>query len=208
MLARNAHIVAVDFESTGVVAGYPDEPWQIGLVPIVGGHPVISGSFTCYLRVAEDRPFNPCTPGSWRLRRHELAVAKTLPDLLPVLRDHLLGFPLVAHNAATEKKFLRQAWPLHRPGPWIDTLKLVRIAFPGFKKHALEEVLNEAGLKSEVSRLAPDRSAHDALYDAVASAVVFCHLLRQPEWAALTVDDLTRAVSGLGKKKTTRRKGV
>ena len=29
--------VAVDFETTGSVPGYPNEPWQIGLAPIRAG---------------------------------------------------------------------------------------------------------------------------------------------------------------------------
>ena len=192
MLAREAHLVAVDFESTGSVPGYPDEPWQIGLVAVIQGQPDPAGLYETYIRVASDRPFNPCAPGNWRKIRETIADAKSLPDLLPALGNQLLGLPLIAHNASTEKKFFRKHWPLHRPGPWIDTLKLSRMAFPGLPSYELGEVIKHAGLETEIKSLVPDRTVHDALYDAAACAVLVCHLLRQPAWAELSVEDIVR----------------
>ena len=102
MLAVDAHIMAVDFESTGVVSGYPDEPWQIGIVPIMGGKPVMEQAYETFIRVSADRPFNPCAPGSWKLVREQLAEAKPLPKELvtpPVKKiNFLLAF-------ATEHSF-------------------------------------------------------------------------------------------------------
>jgi len=193
MLAREAQLVAVDFESTGTVAGYPDEPWQIGIVPIVNGEPDISRAYETYIRVSIDRPFNPCAPGHWRDVRDRLARAPSLPDLIPELRGRIMECPLVAHNISTEKKFFRTHWPLHRPGPWIDTLKLARMAFPSLPTYELGEVIRHAGLVENVRKLVPDRGVHDALYDAAASAVLLCHMLRQPSWTTLTIQELARS---------------
>ncbi len=182
--------MAVDFETTGTVPGYPDLPWQVGIVPIRGGQPDMDGAVDGLLHVPLERPFNPMAPGSWRLVRDKLAAAPTLSDQLPALRSSLLGVTLVAHNAATEKKVLRQAWPLQRPGPWIDTLVLARQAFPSLATHDLVSVICHAGLEAEVAALVPGRAPHDALYDAAACAVLFCFLLQQPSWSGLHVEEL------------------
>ena len=34
MMARDAILTVLDFESTGAVRGYADEPWQVGLVEL------------------------------------------------------------------------------------------------------------------------------------------------------------------------------
>lgn len=152
----------------------------------------MSGAIDRLLRVEVDRPFNPMAPGSWRLVREQLADAATLPELLPVLRRQLLGLPLVAHHAATERKVFRQAWPLQRPGPWIDTLTLSRQAFPDLRAHDLSSVVAHAGLAGDVAALVPGRGPHDALYDAAACACLLCFLIKQPVWSSLHVEDVKR----------------
>lgn len=193
MLARDAQFIAIDFESTGVIAGYPDQPWQIGVVPIVRGEPVMDDAFESLIQVDADRPFNPFVPGGWSLIRDEIESAPAMDRLLSVLGGRILDVVLVAHNASTEKKIFRNAWPLHRPGPWVDTLKLSRNAFPELRNHKLGTVIHELGLEEDVRACVPGRDAHDALYDAAASAVFLCHLLEQPGWEHVTVDDLVHA---------------
>jgi DNA polymerase-3 subunit epsilon len=195
LLARDATLMAVDFESTGHAPGYSDTPWQIGVVPVVRGEVIHADAFVSYLHVPADRPFSPFAPGSWQTVRDELAIAPALPALWPVLRKKIVGVPLIAHNAATEKKFFRKAWPLHKVGPWIDTLKLARLAFKDLKSFELSLVVEAAGIKEELDSLLPGRAAHDALYDATASAMLLCHLLRQRAWRDLSVGELCRAAS-------------
>lgn len=190
MLLHETTVVAVDFETTGSVPGYPELPWQIGLVPVRGGEPDFGGVAEHWLHVPADRPFSPHAPGSWRLRRETLASATALPDLLPDLRGWLLGTTLVAHNAAAERKVLRQAWPLQRPGPWIDTLTLARQAYPDLPAHDLGTVIGALGLAGELAAALPGRAPHDALYDAAACALLLCHLVRQPAWTSVHVEDL------------------
>jgi len=192
MLASDATITVLDFEGTGTVQGFPDEPWQIGLVQIHNGKLVVDSTFESLLRVG-DRPFNRYAPGRHAELRTEMATAPTLQVLWPQLRDRLEGPLLAAHNAATENRYLTQAFPLHPPRQWIDTLKLVRIAYPKLRSHKLEDVVDHMQLTESLRALVPGRAAHDALYDAVACALLLEAVLQLPGWETVTVDALLRA---------------
>ena len=37
MKARDVCLTVLDFETTGAVAGHPDEPWQVGMVELQAG---------------------------------------------------------------------------------------------------------------------------------------------------------------------------
>ncbi len=191
MLARDATLALIDFESTGKVSGYPDEPWQIGLARFEGGRVVARSFYDSLLRVGT-RPFNPYAPGRHEQIRDEIAVAPTLASLWPVLRPRLEESPLCAHNVATEKRFLGKAFPLHPAGAWVDTLRLARIAWPDLPSHKLEDLLHVARLRDRVDALCPGREPHDALYDAVACGVLLEALLALPEWKEVTLEALVQ----------------
>jgi DNA polymerase III epsilon subunit-like protein len=80
--------------------------------------------------------------------------------------------------------------PMHRLGIWIDTLRIARKVWPGCPSYALEDLIVMLDLKERVDKVCPGREAHDALYDAVASAALLEHLLAQPEWCNVTVYEL------------------
>ena len=191
MKATETDLVVIDFETTGSVPSYPNEPWQVGMVRMRGGVVDADKCFDSLLRVG-DRPFNPHAPGNHHLYREKIARAPSIEDLWPELEAWWVGTPLVAHNAGTEKKVMVQAAPLHSFGPWIDTLKLVRGAYPDLASHALEDVLTVLNLESRVVALCPGRESHDALYDAVGCAVLLEHLLGLDGWGTLEVEDLVR----------------
>lgn len=193
--AKDAVFTAIDFETTGTVPGWPVEPWQIGLcsVSVADG---VRDVFSSFLRVDENRPFNMYAPGRHASIRTTLATSPTLLDTWPTISDALLSRPLVAHNAGTERSILRKAAPLHRPGPWIDTLRLARIALPGLGSYALEDVVRHLGLSAQVEDIWGGTAYHDAAFDAVCCAVVLCHFLALPGWEGVTVGDLARASSG------------
>ena len=195
MLARLASITVLDFETTGVAVRLPSEPWQIGMVRVEQGRVAAEASFESLLRVG-DRPFNPHAPGLHHQLRSEISRAPTLPQVWPTVSAWVMGCPLAAHNIGTEKKILRQAAPLHRMGPWIDTLKLVRWMYPGWVSHTLEDVLEFLKLTERVNGLCPGRTTHDALYDAFACAVLLEYFLAQPGWAEVTIEDLAQAHPG------------
>jgi DNA polymerase-3 subunit epsilon len=190
MLVREAAIVAIDFETTGVVPGFPEEPWQIGLAFVQAGHLEPAYRFVSSLRIEPGRPFNAYAPGRHASQRDELAAAPSLPELWPQLASWLHGRPLLAHNAAVEKKMLAQAFPLHGFGPWIDTLVLARQAFPKAKSHKLEDLLETLHLTAKVEALCPGLQPHDALYDAVGAGMLLEYLLGLPHWQNLSLDHL------------------
>ncbi|MDT8391205.1 MAG: exonuclease domain-containing protein [Lentisphaeria bacterium] len=192
MLARDAAFTSIDFETTGVVGDAPSLPWQVGLVFFAAGRVRGDHQFTSLLRVG-DRPFNFYAPGRHARLRKEIAAAPTLCDLWPVLTGWLTNRLLVAHNTATEKKCLSEAFPLWRCGGWIDTLTLARIAYPDASSHQLSDLLAILNLKEATDRLCPGLEAHDALYDACASAVLLEHFLALPGWENVTVEHLLNA---------------
>ena len=184
--ARNACFAVVDFETTGTVPGFSVEPWQIGIVRVRAGRVCGDEAFEALVRIG-DRPFNPRAPGRHAQLRDRLAAAPAAGDQWPEWALWLTGVPLVAHNAGTERTVLTRLAPLHRLGPWVDTLTLVRRAYPALVSKALEEVAGALGLSERVRSLCPGREAHDALYDAFACAVLLEHLLQLPGWERVTV---------------------
>jgi len=189
MKARDAILTVVDFETTGSVRGHPDEPWQVGMVEMRAGK--VTGRYhESYLRVAAGRPFNPYAPGRHAELRDVLAGAPAVSDLWPVWRPWLEGRPLAAHNIGTERKFLQRAAPLHKFGPWIDTLRLARHVRPDLDGYSLSETAEALGVVDRARELCPGRDWHDALFDAFASALVLEHGLALPGWEDVSLDAL------------------
>jgi len=186
----DAEITVLDYESTGSLRDFPNEPWQIGMVTLKQGRVDPDSLFESLLYVDINRPFNPHAPGRHALRREDIAAAPSPQELWPSVMNRLTRFPLCAHNTATEKKFVRAMAPMHRIGPWIDTLNIARRALPGCTSYALEDLVVLLDLKSRVDAACPGREAHDALYDAVAAAVLLEHLLQQTGWESITVGEL------------------
>ncbi|MFA7172628.1 MAG: 3'-5' exonuclease [Kiritimatiellia bacterium] len=187
--ARECVFSAIDFETTGAVAGYPVEPWQVGIVTVAHGEVQANSFFESYLHIG-DRPFNPMAPGRHAQIRCELSLAPIPGRVWPEILCWLGGRALAAHNIGTERNVLTNIAPLHRLGPWIDTLTLTRRSYPGFQSKALERVIEELRLKARVEELCPGRDAHDALYDAFACAVLLEHYLALPGWETVTLGAL------------------
>jgi len=97
-------------------------------------------------------------------------------DLWPRIKADMEGCWIVAHGAATEKRFLR-VFPFHSFGPWVDTLDLARAVYPNLPSHALGEVIKAAGLENDPEIRGEDFRWHDARCDAVASLVLLRHLI-------------------------------
>lgn len=169
-------LAVIDFETTGSVRGFENEPWQVGLVYLIDGEICLEGGLDLLVRVDPNRPFNPMAPGRHRELRDALAAAVPCAEVLERILERTAGCIPAAHNAATERTLLSRLAPLHRWGEWMDSLKLARTIFPGLPEYGLEPLLERLGIKNEVGRLCPGRTAHDAYYDAVASAVLLKHM--------------------------------
>ncbi len=189
--ARECVYAAIDFETTGTVPGWPVEPWQIGLCDIAVGQGPTNG-LSVLLGVSAERPFNRFAPGRHSQIRDKLALAPALPQIWDELAPRLVGRPLVAHNAGTERSILRKAAPLHALGPWVDTLKLSRRVAPGLPSYALGDMLRHFGIEDEVAAACPGLEAHDAYFDAVGCGLLLLHILALPGWEGVTLGQLTQ----------------
>ena len=168
--------ISLDFETTGTVRGWPNEPWQLGMIEIDDDGVVPQSQREFYFRIDAERPFSPCAPGRWAQIRHELAAADEFMETWPELSALLVGRALVAHNASTERTILEKRAPLTPFGPWLDTLRMTRKYWPRMKSYALGDLIHTFGLEKQLNELCPGRTWHDALYDACAGAVLFCHI--------------------------------
>jgi DNA polymerase III epsilon subunit-like protein len=192
MRLNQTALVALDFETTGVVSGYANEPWQIGLVELKQGCVHEATQWESYLRIDVTRPMNPHTPGRHTQLRNLLAQSPEPLALLPELEQRLLGKVLIAHNIATEKKVLRQIAPLHRFGPWFDTLVWAKKAWPNLASYKLESLIEILGLQQRLQAVLPERAAHDALYDAMAAGLVVERLCEEG-WGNLSIEGLLKS---------------
>lgn len=168
--------LALDFETTGSVRGYPNEPWQLGFVPVSGGEVVFSAAREMFFHVG-DRPFAPSAPGRYNEMREKLALAPPALELFGEIQESLGGRPLVAHNASTEKNVLTRLAPLSEWGPWFDTLKICRKLYPGLEDYSLGALCRTFSIEEELQNRFPGRTWHDALFDACAGAMLFCKVL-------------------------------
>lgn len=171
MTVSETPFAAIDFESAGTAPGLTDEPIQIAVAHWWDGapHTVLNS----YLR--------PSRPVTWAAREvhgiddSTLQNAPRLLEIWPEVKNALAGRWIVAHGAATEKRFLR-VFPLHGFGPWIDTLTLVRAVYPDLDSHALGEAAAALGLARKLESTAGFRW-HDAASDAKASLVLLDHII-------------------------------
>ena len=185
---QHCRFTAIDFESAGAARGQTDCPVQVGLASwsLASGH---GDHFCSYLRAGQ--------PVQWSARKihgigpEQLADAPPLLALWPELKSRLAGAVVVAHGKGTEKRFLR-SFPGHGFGPWVDTLLIARAAWPDWPDHSLGALCERAGLTAEVRSLVPEKSWHDALFDAVASLVLLEHLILNLGLAEHPVEVLAR----------------
>ena len=188
-LLHQCLFTAIDFESAGAAPGMTDTPVQIGLMSwsLEGGH---GDAFVSHLHT--DRPIQWSARKVHGIGPGDLANAPTLLSLWPELKKRLAGAVVVAHGKGTEKRFLR-AFPGHGFGPWIDTLLLARAAWPDLPDHSLGSICDQLALSNQVRALVPEKSWHDALFDAAASLVLLRHLIQSLNAANHPLEALLRS---------------
>jgi DNA polymerase-3 subunit epsilon len=188
MPLSSAPFAAIDFESAGIRKGGTDVAVQIGVAGMTGD--VLGETFTSFL--ATDQPITWSAQKVHGIRREDLAGAPSLTSLWPRLKNLLEGRWIVAHGAATEKRFLR-AFPFHGVGPWVDTLKLARAAWPDLPSYALGDLIGTLGLQDELRTAHPAFRWHDALSDALASLILLRHIVKETGIATEPPEILLRA---------------
>lgn len=172
MRVAETRFAAIDFESAGSGPGRTDEPVQVAIVHLTGLK--ISDALCSYVK--------PGIPVTWAARKvHGItdAMIRDAPPFLalwPEIKAAMEGCWIIAHGAATEKRFLR-AFPFHSFGPWVDTLVLARAVYPNLSSHALGDVIEALSLQNEPEIRAAGFRWHDARCDALASLVLLRHLI-------------------------------
>lgn len=188
ILATEARLTALDFETTEARNGNQGEPWQLGLVSIEKSELILKSMFECTF---EQAPEPKGSRDFLAEQKRFLTGTFQLSEQWPKIKAQLESMPLIAHNVGTERKILQQAMPLHKFGPWIDTLVLSRAAFPDLSSHKLEEICEELELTPDLRLIFPERKAHDALYDAVAAGLLFRFIIAQEGWRDLSLEQLS-----------------
>lgn len=180
-------LCAIDFESAGASRGHTDTPVQIGLAagPPTGGP---ADCFVSHLR--SDQPIQWSAQRVHGITPADLADAPPLAMLWPDIKRRMAGAVIVAHGKGTEKRFLR-AFPGHGFGPWLDTLLLARAAWPDLPDHSLGPLCDALGLTPAIRLAIPEKSWHDALFDAAASLLLLQHLVAALELHTHPVAALT-----------------
>lgn len=172
MRIGDTRFAAIDFESAGSAPGATDEPVQIAIAHLAGT--VISEGLCSYVKAE--------TEVTWAARKvHGItdSMIRDAPrflDLWPRIKSDMEGCWIVAHGAATEKRFLR-VFPFHSFGPWVDTLHLARAVYPELSSHSLGDVIRATGLDSSAEIQAAGFRWHDARCDAIASLVFLRHVI-------------------------------
>ncbi|MEG1479421.1 MAG: exonuclease domain-containing protein [Kiritimatiellia bacterium] len=182
---------AIDFETTGNVKGYPNLPWQLGVVSLRGGKIDLAAPLIdTYLNVPMTHPFASIVPGDYQLHREVLAEAPTFSSLWQHLNQLLSVSIPVAHNISTERTLLARLAPMTHYPQWVDTLTLMRRVYPNLSSYALENLIPMLGLLPRLTELVPGRSPHNAFYDAVACGLLLEHILALPAWNDAELEDL------------------
>lgn len=172
MTVSRTPFAAIDFESAGIRKGGTDVAVQIGIARMLGG--TLGETFTSYLTT--DQQITWSAQKVHGIRKEDLDGAPTLTTLWPRLKGLMEGSWIVAHGAATEKRFLR-AFPFHGFGPWVDTLKLARAVWPELPSYALGDLIGSLALEDELRTCHANFRWHDALSDALASLILLRRII-------------------------------
>lgn len=170
----SVRFTAIDFESTGASSGLDDQPIQIGIATLERWQAVPGDLFVSHL--ATDRHVTADATRVHGIGKQDLLGAPRFLDLWPEVSGRLSGAAVVAHGAGTERRFLR-VFPGHRFGPWVDTLRIARLAFPEASSHSLGDLCRMLDLETRIEGIVPDRTWHDALFDAVASLLLLQRII-------------------------------
>jgi len=192
LIVAEAPFAAIDFESAGIRRGSTEVPVQIGIAQMRDGR--IENQLSSFLGTKEAITWSAQKVHG--IRMEDLAGAPDLLSLWPQIKALLESRWIVAHGAATEKRFLR-AFPFHNFGPWIDTLKLARAVWPTQPSFALGDLLIALGLEPELRECHAAFRWHDALSDALASLILLRRVITDAKIADEPAEILLRADDSL-----------
>lgn len=175
----------IDFEGTA-----QEGILEYGVVTLLGGN--IQEVYTGFCRPREKA--GPISSFLHGLRGDSLACHPPFDEqwgLFSSLRKKGL---FVAHNASVESLLLRSYWPFHSQsldflgakttswGPWLDTYALAKACLR-LESYQLSSIIQSLNLEKHLQAKALDycpkarRNWHNALYDAIAGALLLMYLI-------------------------------
>jgi len=183
-MIEHCTFAAIDFESAGAERGSTDVPVQIGMATwsASSGH---TDHFVSFIHT--DQTIKWAAQKVHGISSSDLEDAPRLMLLWPEIKRRLSNRAVVAHGHGTEKRYLR-TFPAHGFSPWVDTLLLSRAAWPELPSHSLGNICEHFGLTEKTSQLVPNKTWHDALYDATASLVLLEYLIKTFQLKASSID--------------------
>lgn len=161
--------VAFDFETTGL--NIPCKIIEIGAVKVENYH-IVEKYQTL---------INPCCKlpsiitKITNITNDMLADKPTIEEVLPNFINFIGDYPLVAHNAPFDTKFLKYYAKLiniNIDNEIIDTLKLCRKYIPEIRKKGLRYRLGDVASFLNI----PEQTYHRALGDAITAAYLYDYL--------------------------------
>ena len=133
------------------------------------------------------------------LRERDLLDAPTIEGAWDLFANTRQKGPFAAHHHIVENMLLHQVWPHGRKfpdfatgglalgwGPWIDTRLIFELLYPELQSYKLMDLIKTFQLTEKLEKSArptcpPSRcKPHCALYDAIASALLFDYVASLP----------------------------
>lgn len=163
--------VAIDLETTGLDFE-KDEIIEVALVRFENGEPVEEQDYLVKPTMAALRPFIENLTGIYK---SDLENAETFAGVAGKIFSFIGDFPIVAHNATFDSKFLTQTFAkvgvsFEDHVVW-DSLTVSRIAYQNIPNHRLDTLVQELNI--------PRSRAHRALPDADACGRLFVMALKK-----------------------------
>ncbi|MDO8880447.1 MAG: helicase C-terminal domain-containing protein [Coriobacteriia bacterium] len=146
-------VVFLDLETTGFDPSRDD---IIEAAALIARGPEIVDRFCSFVRPTQPLPRE--VTHLTGIEDEMVASAPPVESVGAVLAEFIGGRTIVAHNASFDRTFLKRAGfgPSRLPGPWIDSLEVVRLALPRLRSHRLADLARTFGLAPEHDHRAGD----------------------------------------------------
>ena len=176
--------VVIDFETT-TPAGYRPEPIDVATIHVRlrGGRFQQSNEFQALMCPPAHAPVRTMDADQTGITAAMVAGQPPATQVMAELDATLTHPPyvLVAHHAPTEAGILydyRESCPHLASLPFLDTVRLARIAYPDLSTHRLDMLLIHLGIPRPADR-------HRAMPDVRVTVAVFTRILRDGAWRTL-----------------------
>jgi len=186
--ASDEPVIVIDFETSGMSPNQGDRAIEVGAVLIRNGQ--ITDSFQSLINPGflVTREIEMVTGINNRM----LSEAPDASTVIPDLGRFIGSYPLVAHNASFDQKFLEAEFAQigkKRPFNFGCTLKIARRIYPDLPNYKLETLIKIKGLAS-------GGQFHRALADAEMTAALWLRMLNdlrnQYGFSEIPFDTITR----------------